>query len=78
MATMHDDPVPMNLQERHRMAVAVRRARTAYPGPAGEVLVRELTGWQDFGYRLGGERIVMRLVAHLLSAEATVPAEGPR
>jgi len=37
-----------------------------YPGPVGEVLSRELLTWEEFGYRLGGSQLVMRLVDHVL------------
>jgi hypothetical protein len=30
------------------------------------VLSRELLTWEEFGYRLGGAQLVMRLVDHVL------------
>ena len=53
-------PVPMDHHEKMRLRAA------AYPGPVGEVLSRELLTWEEFGYRLGGSQLVMRLVDHVL------------
>jgi hypothetical protein len=32
------------------------------------LLSRELLTWEEFGYRLGGSQLVMRLVDHVLKA----------
>jgi hypothetical protein len=59
-------PVPMDHHEKMRLRAAAFRATRLYPGPVGEVLSRELLTWEEFGYRLGGSALVMRLVDHVL------------
>jgi len=59
-------PVPMDHHEKMRLRAAAFRVTRLYPGPAGEVLSRELLTWEEFGYRLGGGALVMRLVDHIL------------
>lgn len=56
----------MDRPEKMRIRAAATRATRLYPGPVGELLSRELMTWQDFGYRLGGRRLVMQLVDHVL------------
>ncbi|MFC5992638.1 hypothetical protein ACFQE5_00245 [Pseudonocardia hispaniensis] len=60
-------PVPMDHHEKMRLRAAAFRVTRLYPGPVGEVLSRELLSWEEFGYRLGGSQLVMRLVEHVLS-----------
>ncbi|WP_246631302.1 hypothetical protein [Pseudonocardia nigra] len=64
-------PVPMDDHEKMRLRQAAYRVTRLYPGPAGEILARELIGWEDFGYRLGGGQPVMRLVDQVLTAPDT-------
>jgi hypothetical protein len=33
-----------------------------------------LLSWEEFGYRLGGDQLIMRLVNHLLAAELSQEA----
>lgn len=54
--------------ERARLRAAAFRVTRLYPGPVGELVSRELLTWEEFGYRLGGGRLVMRLVEHVLTA----------
>ena len=61
-------PVPMDHHEKMRLRAAAFRVTRLYPGPAGEVLSRELLTWEEFGYRLGGGALVMRLVDHILKS----------
>ena len=56
----------MHHHEKMRLRAAAFRATRLYPGPVGEVISRELHIWEDFGYRLGGKQLVMRLVDHVL------------
>jgi hypothetical protein len=42
-----------------------------YPGPVGELVSRELLTWEEFGYRLGGGQLIMRLVDHVLTTPLT-------
>ena len=59
-------PAPMDHHEKMRMRAAAFRATRLYPGPVGDLVSRELLSWEDFGYRLGGNRLVMDLVDHVL------------
>lgn len=60
------DPVPMDHHEKMRLRAAAFRATRLYPGPVGELVSRELLTWEEFGYRLGGSALVMRLVDQVL------------
>jgi hypothetical protein len=68
----------MDHRSRTRLRVAAFRARLVYPGPAGELIARELLSWDEFGHRLGGNRMIMRLVEHVLWAPAAGPRTQPR
>ena len=63
--------VSMNHIEKMRLRAAGFRATRLYPGPVGELLSRELLTWEEFGYRLGGHRLIMRLVDHVLTTPLT-------
>jgi hypothetical protein len=69
--------VPLDHHERMRLRAAAFRATRLYPGPVGEVLAEEVLTWEQFGYRLGGGRLVMRLVDHLLTAAPPATGAGP-
>jgi hypothetical protein len=69
------DPAPMDHHEKMRLRAAAFRATRLYPGPVGELLSRELLTWEEFGYRLGGEQLVMRLVDHVL--KTPIPQQTP-
>ena len=58
----------MDHHEKMQLRAAAFRATRLYPGPVGELVSRELLTWEEFGYRLGGDRLVMRLVDHVLNA----------
>jgi hypothetical protein len=60
----HDD-------EKMRLRAAAFRVTRLYPGPVGELLTREILTWEEFGYRLGGQRLIMRLVDHVLTTPLT-------
>ncbi len=66
--TPEPTPVPMDHHEKMRLRAAPFRVTRLYPGPVGELLARELLSWEEFGYRLGGSRLVMRLVGHVLTS----------
>ena len=72
--TGNDTLVPMVHHEKARLRAAAFRAKKIYPGPVGELVSRELLAWEDFGYRLGGERPVMELVDHVIKATEPHPA----
>lgn len=59
-------PPSMNNHEKMRLRAAAFRVTRLYPGPAGEVLSRELLTWEEFGYRLGTSSLILRLVDHVL------------
>jgi hypothetical protein len=56
----------MDQRSRTRTHAAAFRARLVYPGPVGELIARELLSWVEFGHRLGGNRMIMSLVEHVL------------
>jgi hypothetical protein len=53
--------------DRAKLTNAAWRARKAYPGPVGEVVSRELTEWAEFGWRLGGDSRIAKLVAAVMA-----------
>ena len=55
-------PVRMDTKEKMRVRAAAFRVTRLYPGPVGDFLARELQTWEEFGYRLGGNALVMSLV----------------
>ncbi|ALE72135.1 hypothetical protein Ae168Ps1_2591c [Pseudonocardia sp. Ae168_Ps1] len=59
----------MEHHEKMRMRAAAFRATRVYPGPVGELISRELLAWEDFGYRLGGNRLVGELMEHVLKSQ---------
>lgn len=69
-----DAPARMESDERMQMRAAAFRATRAFPGPVGELVSRELLDWEQFGNRLGGRGMVMRLVAAVMAAELPIPA----
>ncbi|MEJ8280672.1 hypothetical protein [Pseudonocardia spirodelae] len=69
-------PTAMDHHEKMRMRAAAFRATRIYPGPVGELISRELLGWEDFGYRLGGNGLVAGLVDHVM--KATPPDRSAR
>lgn len=68
-------PPIMGPAEKTRLRAAAFRVTKLYPGPVGELLSRELLTWEEFGYRLGGSELMMRLVDHILKAE--IPTSRP-
>lgn len=67
-------PTPMDHHEKMRLRAAAFRVTRLYPGPVGEMLSREILTWEEFGYRLGGSQLVMRLVDFVLKAQMPDPA----
>jgi hypothetical protein len=63
----------MTHPERVRLRAAAFQASRVYPGPIGELIYRELTTWEEFGYRLGGRSMIMRLVKAVERAAKPVP-----
>jgi hypothetical protein len=59
--------VLMDHHEQVRLRAAAFRVTRLYPGPVGELVSSELLTWEEFGYRLGGHRLIMRLVDHVLT-----------
>lgn len=56
----------MELHARSRYRAAAHHAKRAYPGAVGELLSKEILSWEEFGYRLGGEALMARVVADVL------------
>ena len=65
-------PVRMAPEEKMRLRAAAFRVTRVYPGPVGELVSRELLTWEEFGYRLGGEQLIYRLVDHIMAAEPRI------
>lgn len=61
--------VPMDHHERMRLRAAAFRATRVYPGAVGELLSRELLSWEEFGYRLGSQGLIMGIVNDVMNAE---------
>lgn len=61
-----DRPAALTSAEKMRLREAARRATQLYPGSIGQVLSRELTTWEDFGFRICGHSLVWKLVGQLL------------
>jgi hypothetical protein len=70
---------PLDHHEKMRIRAAAFRATKVHPGPVGELLSRELLTWEEFGYRLGGQSLVNRLVDHILKTPLAepVPVHSP-
>jgi len=65
----------MDHHEKMRLRAAAYRVKLVYPGVAGEILATEILSWEEFGYRLGENSRITRLVTEILGAK--VVAEGP-
>jgi len=61
----------MEYHEKIRLRAAAFRVTRLYPGPVGELISRELLTWEEFGYRLSGGQLIMRLVDHVLMTPLT-------
>lgn len=69
-------PEPMVSPERQRLRRAAMHAKRVYPGPVGEVVSRELLTWEEFGFRLGSESLVLRLVDDILEKAPPDHSDG--
>ncbi|AEA27609.1 hypothetical protein GCM10023403_01810 [Pseudonocardia benzenivorans] len=67
---------PMDHHEKMRLRAAAFRATRLYPGPVGELISKEILTWEEFGYRLGGTQLIMRLVDHVLQSPLTSSGEA--
>lgn len=65
-------PPALAPHEQSRVRAAAFRAKRLYPGPVGELVARELTGWLDFGFRLDNAGMAARLVDHILKTPLPV------
>lgn len=52
-------------------------ARAKYPGPAGELIARELYVWSDFGFRFDRSCIIAKLIKELSEWAAVEKAKIP-
>jgi hypothetical protein len=64
--------------EKQRIRRQAYRATKVFPGPIGEMISRELTAWEEFGYRLGGKGLVMRLLIDIERREIPQPKPEPK
>jgi hypothetical protein len=71
-----DRPGPMTAAEKQRMRAAAFRATRVFPGAVGEWLSRELHSWAEFGYRLGPQALVRRLVDEVLQQAGPERSDG--
>ena len=51
-----------------RLRAAAFWAKRIYPGPVGELLSHELRSWEEFGYRLGAQGMIIGIVDAVLKA----------
>jgi hypothetical protein len=61
-------PPLMELDELKRLRAAAFWAKRIYPGPVGELLSRELRSWEEFGYQLGPQGMILGIVDAVLKA----------
>lgn len=59
-------PARMEMSDKSRLRAAAFRVTRLYPGVVGELLSREILTWEEFGFRLGGSGLMLRLVDHIL------------
>jgi hypothetical protein len=71
-------PMTIDHGSRTRLRAAAFRASLVYPGPVGELIAQELLSWDEFGHRLGGTRMIMALVEHVLRTPAAGAGSPPR
>lgn len=55
-------PSGLTREMRHRVAAVLAAAPRAYPGPVGELLVREITTWAEWAHRLDKAGLGVRLL----------------
>jgi hypothetical protein len=69
----------MDHHEKMRLRAAAFRVKRVYPGVAGEILAAEILSWEEFGYRLGENSRITRLVAEIMAAKVAeeAPPTGP-
>jgi len=53
---------------RMRLRRAAARARHVYPGPVGQLVSREISNWEEYGYRLGGRGLIGAIVDQVMEA----------
>lgn len=75
--TAEHPPPLMSLAARSRMRDHADQAQRLYPGPIGELVARELRSWAEFGYVLGPNALLGRVVAALDVEQALSAAESP-
>jgi len=51
---------------RIRLRTAAARARRVYPGPIGQLISREISNWEEYGYRLGGRGLIGAIVDQVM------------
>jgi hypothetical protein len=66
----------MDHHEKMRLRAAAFRVTKLFPGAIGDMICRELMTWEEFGYRLGGEQLVMKVVDDVLKLPFPVSASA--
>lgn len=67
-------PGRLSIHDVQQLGLASSRARARYPGPVGELIVREIWAYTDFGHRFDSTGAVPRIVAELLADPVSGPA----
>lgn len=61
-------PVDMDREEKMRLRAAAFRVTKVYPGPAGQILARELLAAEEFGYVGHRQSVTWQLADQVLKA----------
>lgn len=63
-----DPPPRLEPHERGRLRAAAYRATQVYPGPVGQLISRELSAVDEWGYRFVRGSLLAELVDHVMKA----------
>lgn len=67
-------PVRMDSDERMRVRMAALKATRVFPGVVGQFISRELLTWEEFGMKLSGDSLTLKLIEAVLSSPTVEPA----
>jgi hypothetical protein len=71
-----DPPAYLEQHEQARLKAAAARARNLFPGPVGEFIYRELTGWGSCGMRFDQDGVTSRAIAAIMNAPLPEPPDS--
>lgn len=71
-----DAPPYLEQHELARLKAAASRARRVFPGPVGEFIFRELTGWASCGMRFDQDGVTSRAIAAIMNAPLPEPPDS--